>query len=136
MSDDPPDDDPALGASPIDGHITMTKILLGVQGSVLGLFALVSPLSGAIGGVQDPELQALGPIGGAIVFGLMGIACFGSVAALSVAGAVGLHQERPWGWWCAANAYGLWLAGCGAPFGIYGLWALTRGPIRRHFGVA
>ena len=124
------------GPSPIDGHITMAKVLLGVQGSVLGLFALLSPLSGAMGGVQDPDLQALGPIGGAIVIGLAGIACFGSVAAVSFAGAIGLHLGRGWGWWCAAVAFGLWLAGCGAPFGIYGLWALTRGPVRRHFGVA
>ncbi len=123
------DDEPAL-----DGHITAAKALLAAQGALLALLALLSPLSGAMAGAQDPELKALGPLGGAIVIGMAGILCFGSVAAVSVSGAVGLHRERPWGWWCAAIAFGLWLGGCGLPIGVYGLWALTRAPVRRRFG--
>lgn len=121
--------------SPLDVHVTIAKVLLAVQAFILGMFALISPLSGAMGGMQDPELKALGPVGAAIVFGLMGILCFGSVGATAAAGAIGLHKERSWGWWCAAIAFGLWLSGCGAPIGIYGLWAIARGDVRRYFGV-
>lgn len=120
---------------PLDGHVTVVKALLAGQGFLLLLFALMSPISGAMGGIQDPELQELGPIGGAIVFGLMGILCFGSVSGLAIGGAVGLHKEKPWGWWCAAIALALWMGGCGAPIGIYGLWAITREPVRSRFGV-
>ncbi len=119
-----------------DVHLSLTRAWLGLQGFVGIAFMLLSPMSGWMAGTQDPDFEALGPVGGAVVVGLAGLACFGSVGLASAGAAIGLGHGKAWAWWAAVLSLGLLCFGACLPIGIYGIWALSRDEVLRHYGVS
>jgi hypothetical protein len=119
-----------------DVHVTLTRVWLGLQGFVGLVFTALSPMSGWIAGTQDPEFESLGPVGGAIVIGLAGLACFGSVGFASVGASIGLGRRKTWAWWAGVLSLALLCFGACLPVGAYGIWALSRVEVRRHYGVS
>ena len=119
-----------------DVHITLVRAWLGLQGSIGLLFALLSPFSGWMAGTEDPAYQELGPFWSMLMFGAMGLLCFGSVGAAAMSAAIGLGRRKAWAWWAGVICLALLLMGACFPLGIYGIWALVREPVRKHYGVA
>lgn len=119
----------------LDGHLIFACIWHATVALVGAMFTLLSPIAGYVGYTEDPDIAALGPVGAVMVYGLMGLVCFGVVAALNGLAVVGLLRRQRFGWWCSALASGLWLMGLCAPVGVYVLWALLREDVRRAYGI-
>lgn len=118
-----------------DVHLILVRVWLAMQGAVGVLFMLVSPFSGWMAGTEDPAYQDLGPVGGALMFGLMGLCCFGSVGLLGAASSYGLGEGRKWAWWTSMISMSMLCLGVCLPIGLYGFWVLLRVEVRHYFGV-
>lgn len=119
-----------------DVHVTLARAWLGLQGSVGLLFALISPMSGWMAGTQDPAYQDMGPFWSMVMFGSLGLSCFGSVGAASMSAAIGLGFRKTWAWWAGVISLALLCFGACFPIGVYGIWALAREEVRKHYGVS
>lgn len=120
----------------LDVHLVLGAVIQGAVAVMGALMAIMSPFAGYMGYAQgDPAIEPLGPVGAVLVYGVLGVGCFGGVGALNGAGAVGVLRKKPWGWWCAAIAWVLLLPGGCLPLGAYGLWSLLRAHVRKGFGV-
>ncbi len=102
-------------------------LLLAGGGVLLGAVVLFGP--GLPQNPDDPP-QIVMPI---VAFGES--LFFFIPAAAYLAAAYGLFARKTWGWVLAMLGFSLTFAGCCAPFGIYGFYALLREEPRRAFGL-
>jgi hypothetical protein len=130
---DTPSQDPPFK---LDVHLILGAVFQAATALVGGLGAIFSPMAGYMAYTEGDEIgELLGPVGSTVFYGVLGVLCFGGVAALNGAGALGVMRKKQWGWWCSAIAWVLLLPGGCLPLGVYGLWALLRAHVRRGFGV-
>lgn len=119
-----------------EGALTLLKLYLVVLG-VTGLgMALLSPVVGYATAFTSPEFQELGAIGTTLLYSALGLVCVALPSGAHLAGAIGLHRGRSWGWWVSAVCLALQMGTlCTLPFSIAGIIFLMQRPVRAHFGV-
>ena len=126
---------------PIDVHVTVVAAFLVAVGALLsslGAFLIGGGvLLGAIY-LFGPELphDPGDPPPVAMPFIAFGESLFFFVPGAGyLAAAYGLFARKTWGWVLAMCGCAMTLAGCCAPLGIYGFYALLREEPRRTFGL-
>lgn len=126
---------------PVDVHVTVVTLGLLAVGSVITGLALFLAAGGVLLGaifLFGPELphDPGDPPPVVMPFLAFGESLFFFIpGAAYLAAAYGLFARKTWGWVLAMLGCSMTMAGCCAPLGIYGFYALLREEPRRAFGL-